>query len=131
MGLIGNLLWFTLGGGFLIGTLWVLCGLLYCLTIIGIPFGIACFRIAAFAYFPFDKVLVPAETVGEKPGFGSPVGNLVWFIFAGLWIALSCVFLGILQCLTIFGIPFGLANFKIAEAAIAPLGKRIVPSDSV
>ncbi len=126
MSFIGNLLWFIFGGGFALGLSWVFIGCLWCITIIGIPIGIACFRISAFAFFPFGKVLVPAEAVGEKAVVGSGLMNILWFIFSGLWLAISHVIVGVSYCLTIIGIPFGLANFKIAQASLAPLGKRIV-----
>lgn len=129
MALIGNILWFVFGGGFCLGLMWVLSGCLWCLTIVGIPIGIACFRISSFAFFPFGKTLVPAEMLGEKVIPGTTLMNILWCIFSGLWLSLSHIFLGIGCCLTIIGIPFGLANFKIAQAAFAPLGKRIVSKE--
>ena len=129
MRFLGNLLWFIFGGGFLAGLMWWLTGILCFCTIIGIPFGIACFRIAPFAFFPFGKELVPAEYVGEKAVIGSTLGNIIWCIFCGLWLAIGGILIGIGQCLTIILIPFGLANFKIAQAAFAPLGKRIVSTE--
>ena len=129
MRFVGNLLWFIFGGGLLGGLAWWLAGILCFCTIIGIPFGFACFRIAAFAFFPFGKELVPAEYVGGKAVFGSTLGNIIWCIFLGLWLAIGGILLGIGLCLTIIGIPFGLANFKIAQAAFAPLGKRVVSSE--
>lgn len=128
MSFIGNLLWFIFGGLFM-GLAWVFFGLLWCMTIIGIPFGICCFRIASFAFCPFGKELVPAEIVGEKAGFGSGLLNVIWIIFSGFWLSISHIFIGICECISIIGIPFGIANFKIAKAAFAPLGKRIVSSE--
>ena len=128
MSFIGNLLWFVFGG-FLLGTVWLLAGLIWCITIIGIPFGIACFRIASFAYFPFGKELVPAELMGEKVIYGTGIFNLLWCIFSGLWLAIAHILTGIGQCITIIGIPFGLAHFKLAQASFAPLGKRIVSTE--
>ena len=129
MKFVGNLLWFVFGGGLFAGLSWWLIGLFCFCTIIGIPFGIACFRIASFAFFPFGKELVPAEYVGEKAVTGSTIGNIIWCILFGLWIAIGGILVGIGQCLTIILIPFGLANFKIAQAAFAPLGKRIVSTE--
>ncbi|MBQ7403858.1 MAG: YccF family protein [Lentisphaeria bacterium] len=131
MAVLGNILWFIFGGGILLGTLWVLTGALWCITIIGIPIGVACFRIAAFSYFPFGKQLVPAEMVGEKAVFGSGFMNVIWCIFCGFWLALFHISVGVTECLGIITIPFGLANFKIAVACFAPLGKRIVSSEDL
>ena len=128
MSLVGNILWFVFGGGLFLGLSWFFAGICWCLTIIGIPFGIACFRIASFAFFPFGKKLVPAEVLGEKAVFGSGCMNVIWCIFSGFWLAVGHILIGIGCCCTIIGIPFGLANFKIAQAAFAPLGKRIVPT---
>ena len=129
MRFIGNLLWFIFGGGFFLGLTWFLIGVICFCTIIGIPFGFACFRIAAFAFFPFGKELVPAKFIGEKAMLGSTLGNIIWCIFFGLWLAIGGALLGVGLCLTIIGIPFGLAQFKIAQAAFAPLGKRVVSSE--
>ena len=129
MSFVGNLLWFIFGGGCVLGLSWFFIGLLWCCTIIGIPIGICCFRIASFAFFPFGKELVPAEIVGEKALPGSGLMNVLWVCFSGLWLSIGHVCIGIFDCCTIIGIPFGLANFKIASAAFAPLGKRIVSSE--
>ena len=126
MSFIGNLLWLVFGGGILLGLSWLLVGIVWCCTIVGIPIGIGCFRVAGFAFCPFGKELVPAEWVGEERIAGTGVMNFLWCVFSGLWLALAHVLVGIGDCLTIIGIPFGLANFKIAEAAFAPLGKRAV-----
>ena len=129
MRFIGNLLWFTLGGGAGLGLVWCLAGVVWCITIAGIPVGIACFRIASFSFFPFGKELVPAELVGEKAGAGSALLNFFWCILSGFWLALFHAVCGMAELVTVIGIPFGLANFKIATAAFAPLGKRIVSSE--
>jgi uncharacterized membrane protein YccF (DUF307 family) len=119
-----NLLWLVLSGLWLaIG--YALAGLVLCVLIITIPFGIACFRLAAFVLWPFGRAVV------RKPDAGAPstLANVIWFVVAGLWMAIAHVMLGILLCLTIIGIPLGLGNFKLAAVAIAPLGKEIVPAD--
>ena len=126
MAFVGNFVWFIFGGGIILGLAWFLSGIIFCLTIIGIPFGIAAFRIASFAFFPFGKELIPAELIGEKPVFGSGFMNVIWCILSGFWLALGHIIIGICDCLGLITIPFGLANFKIAQAAFAPLGKRIV-----
>ena len=129
MSFVGNLLWFVLGGGWLSGLIWALAGLICALTIIGIPFSIAAFRISRFAFFPFGRQLVDAELVGEKSTFGAGLGNVLWVILAGFWLALIHAIYGLLCFTSIIGIPFGLAHFKLAQVSFAPLGKRIVSSD--
>jgi uncharacterized membrane protein YccF (DUF307 family) len=119
-----NVLWFVLSGLWLaIG--YAVAGLVLCLLIITIPFGVACFRLAAFVLWPFGRAVV------RKPDAGAPstIANVLWFILAGLWMAIAHVVLGILLCVTIIGIPLGLGNFKLAAVAIAPLGKEIVSAD--
>ena len=123
-----NLIWFVFGG-LILGLVWVLLGLALCVTIIGIPFGIACFRIADFAFFPFGKDIVPAEIVGEKAVIGSSLGNLLWVIFFGFWLGLANAIIGIGYCCTIIGIPWGIASFNLAKASFAPLGKRVVSKE--
>ena len=120
-----NLLWFVFGG-FLLGLSWIFAGILCYISIIGIPFGVACMRIASFAFFPFGKALVPAETLGEQVIPGTALMNILWFIFVGFWLALEQLTTGIALCLTIIGIPFGLAHFKLCLASLAPLGQRVV-----
>lgn len=121
MALIGNLLWFVLGG-FWLGLSWVLTGVMFCCTIIGIPYGIASFRIASFAFFPFGKDVRPCANAGVC----TFLANLIWIVFAGFWLWLAAVVNGIIFSLTIIGIPFGIACFRIAKVSFAPLGKTIV-----
>ena len=117
-----NILWLVLSGLWLaLGYLFV--GVLLCVLIITIPFGIACFRLAAFVLWPFGRAVVPNPQAGAP----STVANVLWFVLAGLWMALAHLLLGVVLCLTIIGIPLGLGNFKLAAVAIAPLGKEIVP----
>jgi uncharacterized membrane protein YccF (DUF307 family) len=119
-----NLIWFVFSGLWLaIG--YALAGLVLCILIITIPFGVACFRLAGFVLWPFGRAVVRA------PGAGAPsaIANVLWFVLAGLWMAIAHVILGVLLCLTIIGIPLGLGNFKLAAVAIAPLGKEIVAAD--
>jgi uncharacterized membrane protein YccF (DUF307 family) len=118
-----NVLWFVLSG-FWLAIGYLLTGVLLCVLIVTIPFGVACFRLAAFVLWPFGRAVVP------KPGAGAPstLANVIWFVLAGLWMALAHVVLGIVLCITIIGIPLGLGNFKLAAVAIAPLGKEIVPT---
>jgi uncharacterized membrane protein YccF (DUF307 family) len=117
-------LWLVLSGVWLaLG--YALAGLVLCILIVTIPFGIAAFRLAAFSLWPFGRAVV------RKPGAGavSTVGNVIWFVLAGLWMALAHLFTGVLLCLTIIGIPLGLGNFKLIPVALAPLGKDIVSAD--
>jgi uncharacterized membrane protein YccF (DUF307 family) len=119
-----NILWLVLSGFWLaLGYLFV--GVLLCVLIITIPFGVACFRLAAFVLWPFGRA------VARKPGAGAPstIANVIWFVLAGLWMALAHVVFGVFLCITIIGIPLGLGNFKLAAVALAPLGKEIVRSD--
>ena len=126
MTLILNILWFIFGGGFLSGLLWVFLGCLLFVTVIGIPFGYAAFRIAGFAAFPFGKELVDAGNIGEKRIIGTTLANFLWIILAGIWLSISHIILGIGLCLTIIGIPFGFAHFRLAGVCFAPLGKKAV-----
>jgi uncharacterized membrane protein YccF (DUF307 family) len=121
---IGNILWFVLAGLWL-AMGYVVAGLVMCVLIITIPFGIAAFRLAVFVVWPFGRTVVRRPDAGA----GSAVGNVLWFLLAGLWLAIAHVVTGVVLCVTIIGIPFGIANFKLAAVAIAPLGKEIVPSD--
>lgn len=122
---VGNLLWFIFGGGIFACLFWLLFGLILCITVIGIPFGIASFRIASFAAFPFGKELIDARKLGEKRIVTTGLANFLWIILAGLWLAISHALAGLFLCITIIGIPFGLAHFKLAQVSFAPLGKRI------
>ena len=126
MSFVLNLLWFVLGGA-LAALLWYLFGALLCLTVVGIPFGVAAFRIAAFTAFPFGRELVDVRLLGERRVPGTAVANVVWVVLAGLWLALAHVVLGIASFVTIIGIPWGVAHFRLAQVSFAPLGQRAVP----
>lgn len=127
MALILNIIWFVFGGGFVAWLLWVVLGGLLFLTVVGIPFGFASFRIAGFAAFPFGKELVDSRAVGEERVLGTGLANFLWIILAGIWLAISHILAGATLCLTIIGIPFGFAHFRLAAVCFAPLGKRAVP----
>ena len=126
MAFVGNVLWFIFGGGIVAWFFWVLSGILLAVTIVGLPFAIAAFRIAGFAAFPFGRELVDARLVGEERIFGTGLANFLWIILAGVWLAISHALAGVSYCLTIIGIPFGIAHFKLAMVSFAPLGKRPV-----
>lgn len=129
MAFVGNLLWFVFGGGLIAWFLWVILGLLMAITIIGIPFAKAAFRIAGFAAFPFGRELIDGRLIGEKRMLGTGFVNFLWVVLAGLWLAISHAVAGIAYCITLIGIPFGLAHFKLAAVCFAPLGKRPVSSE--
>ena len=116
-----NVIWLVLSGIWL-ALAYAVAGLVCCILVITIPFGIASFRIAAYALWPFGR------TVTERRSAGIPslLGNIVWFLVAGWWIALTHAVTGILLCLTIVGIPLGIGNFKLVPVALLPLGRRIV-----
>jgi uncharacterized membrane protein YccF (DUF307 family) len=122
-----NVLWFILGG-FLAWCGWMFAGLLLAISIVGLPWAFAAFRIAGFAAWPFGRQLVDARSVGEQIIPGTGMANVLWVIFAGVWLWIAHVVAGVGLCCTIIGIPFGLAHFKLAAVSFAPLGKRAVPS---
>ena len=122
MNFLGNLLWILLGG-LLISLYYAFVGLVFCITIIGIPFGVQLFKIAGFALCPFGRQVVPGANDG---GCLSILMNIIWIIFGGIEITLAHVTLGIFFCLTIIGIPFGVQSFKMALLALTPFGKEIV-----
>jgi uncharacterized membrane protein YccF (DUF307 family) len=101
---------------------YALAGVLACLLVVTIPFGIAAFRLAGFVVWPFGRTTVRAPGAGVA----SAVGNLLWFLVAGWWLALVHLVAGVAFCLTVIGIPFGVASFKLAAVGLFPLGKRVV-----
>jgi uncharacterized membrane protein YccF (DUF307 family) len=121
-----NVLWLVLCGLWMF-LAYLLAGVLWCITIIGIPFGIASFRIGVFALWPFGRTIIQKGGAGV----GSAIGNVFWFILSGLWLAIGHAITGVLLCITIIGIPLGLANFKLIPISLFPLGKDIVPSGSI
>lgn len=124
--LLGNLLWLFLGPGLVCFFFWVIAGSIMALTIVGMPFAIACFRIAGFAALPFGRTLVDAEEVGEQRIFGTTFFAILWMLLAGVWLTLFHLIVGFVFFITIIGIPFALAHFKLAMVSFNPLGKRIV-----
>jgi uncharacterized membrane protein YccF (DUF307 family) len=122
LNLIGNLVWLVFGGlisaiGYFIG------GLVLCCTIIGIPFGIQCFKLGEFMIWPFGRKVVYNNSGG---GCLQTFANVIWLIFGGVWIAVSHFVFGILLCITIIGIPFGRKHFQMIELSLMPFGKKIV-----
>jgi uncharacterized membrane protein YccF (DUF307 family) len=131
MTLVLNVLWFVFGG-FAAGLAWIVGGIVLAITIIGLPWVPAVFRIAAFSFAPFGRQVVDrAWTTGRGQAGGGAIGlllNVVWLVFAGWYIALAHLVVGAAQCVTLIGIPFGLQHFKLAVIALAPVGKTIVPA---
>ena len=129
MRFIGNVFWFILGGA-LMGLGWWLAGLIAYLSIICIPWGKACFIIGQFAFFPFGKEAISRRYINNKDDVGTgmlgTIGNVVWFIFAGVWLAIGHVISALVCFVTIIGIPFGVQHLKLASLALAPIGKTIV-----
>ncbi len=129
MRLIGNVFWFILGGA-IMGLAWWLAGLLAFISIIGIPWGKACFVIGQFTFFPFGKEAVSRRYINDKDDIGTGalgvIGNIIWFIFAGVWLAIGHLVSALACFITIIGIPFGIQHLKLAGIAIAPIGKTIV-----
>jgi uncharacterized membrane protein YccF (DUF307 family) len=119
-----NLIWLVLAG-FWLFLCYLFAGVLLCITLIGIPFGIAAFRIGRYALWPFGYTTIERRDAGAP----SCVGNVLWLILGGWWIALGHVVTGIIQCLTIIGIPLGVANFKLIPVCLMPLGREVVPTD--
>ena len=128
MSAIGNFLWFVLGGVFM-GLGWWLVGLLAFVTIVGIPWGRACFVIGQFSFFPFGKEAIDRKTLTSKDDIGTSgagtVGNIIWFVFAGWYIALSHLIIAVAEFVSIIGIPFALKDLELAKLAVAPVGRTI------
>jgi len=129
LNVILNVAWFLLGGGIFASLLWGVAGILLFLTVVGIPFGIAAFRIANFTAFPFGRQLVDITELGEEEVFGTTLMNVLWVILAGIWLFIIHLIAAASLCLTIIGIPFGIAHFKLAIASFAPLGKTILSTE--
>lgn len=129
---IGNLIWFIFGG-IIMGLAWCFFGLLAFITIIGIPWGRSCFVMAGFSFFPFGKEAISRDKLSQSEDVGTGdfgmLGNIIWFIFAGFWLAIGHVFSAIACFITIIGIPFGLQHLKLAGISIAPIGKTIVTKE--
>ncbi len=121
MNSVGNIFWLLLGG-IVIAIIYYIVGLLMCITIIGIPFGIQLFKLGTYSLWPFGHELVDGP---NEPGCVSVFMNLIW-ILCGWWeIAILHVFCGLIFCITIVGIPLGMQHFKMAVASIFPFGKEI------
>ena len=123
MNFLGNLIWLIFGG--LVGAIsWFLAGCLWCITIIGIPVGLQCFKIAGLSLWPFGKQVVYSSSSM------SLIVNIIWLIVSGLPLAIGHFISGLLLCITIIGIPFGRQSFKLAQLALMPFGTRVVSSNN-
>ena len=120
MSFLLNILWFVLGG-WISGSLWLLAGVILAITIIGLPWTPAAFRMASFSYWPFGRTIVRRDD-----GVGSALLNILWLIFAGWWLALHHIVLAVGLALTIIGIPFAWQHIKLAGLALTPVGMDVV-----
>ncbi|YAL84310.1 YccF domain-containing protein [Dermacoccaceae bacterium W4C1] len=126
MRLLLNIIWFIFGGLWLaLGYLFA--GILMCLLIVTIPFGLAAFRMASYALWPFGRAVVPLPEAGT----GSALMNLLWFVLAGWWLALGHIVTAIAQAITIIGIPLAIGNLKMLPVSLMPFGKQIVPRSAL
>lgn len=119
MSIIGNIIWFIFGG-ILAGLAWFFVGLCWCITILGIPVGLQCFKLGRLSFFPFGRDVELSDKTS------SLLLNVLWLIFGGVELAVTHAFFGLLLCVTIIGIPFGLQHFKLAKLALLPFGAEIV-----
>ena len=126
---IFNFFWFILGG-FVMGLAWWLIGLLCFISIIGIPFGRACFVMGELAFWPFGQDVINRRYLNKADDIGTgafgTLGNIIWFVFFGIWLAIGHLFHAIVCFVTIIGIPFGLQHLKLAGLAVAPIGKTVI-----
>lgn len=132
MSAIGNLIWFVFGG-FWLGLGWWLAGLLMIVSIVGIPWARACFVLGGFCFFPFGREAIDRRELTGKDDLGTGalglLGNIVWFVFAGVWLAIGHVAAAVVNICTIIGIPFAIQHLKLASCALAPVGKTVVPKE--
>ena len=121
-----NVIWLILGG-FWLALGYVAFGIVACIFIVTIPFGVASFRMAKYAFWPFGKAVVPKPTAGV----GSGLANVIWFLVAGLWLAITHVTTAAAQAVTIVGIPLAIANLKMIPVTCFPFGKEVVDTDTI
>lgn len=128
MTLLLNILWFIFGG-WISGLLWILGGVLLAITIVGLPYSGAAFRMAGFAFWPFGKEVVSRDEIGEGDLGTGPLGfllNVIWFLLAGWYIALSHLIIAVAEAITIIGLPFAFKDLQMAGFALAPIGKTVI-----
>jgi uncharacterized membrane protein YccF (DUF307 family) len=126
-----NLIWFVLGG-FFAGLGWILAGVIMAVTIVGLPWARSCFMIARYTFWPFGYDIVSREELG-RPDLGTgtlgTIGNVIWFVLAGWWLAVMHLSAAVALAFTIIGIPFAWAHVKLAMASLFPIGKSVVAND--
>jgi uncharacterized membrane protein YccF (DUF307 family) len=131
LSLLLNIAWILFGGLWMAAG-WVLAAVIMAITIIGLPWARAAFNIAAYTLFPFGQRAVPRDTLTNRSDIGTGplgfLGNLIWLVFAGWWLALGHLITAVLWAITIVGIPFAWAHLKLAGIALWPIGKEIVPA---
>ena len=129
-----NLIWFVLGG-WLMGLGWILAGIIMALTIVGLPWARSCIMIARYSFWPFGHDIVSRDQYYGREDLGTgalgTIGNVLWFVFAGWWLALSHLALAVGFAVTIIGIPFAWAHVKLALASLFPVGKTVVATDDL
>ncbi|WP_375748561.1 YccF domain-containing protein [Vibrio sp. HN007] len=132
MRLLGNIIWFLFGGVFM-GLAWWLVGVLAFISIIGIPWGRACIVMGNFSFFPFGKEAIDREEFSGKRDIGTGplglIGNILWFLLAGIWLAIGHIMSAIACFITIIGIPFSIQHLKLAGIALFPIGKTVVDKE--
>jgi uncharacterized membrane protein YccF (DUF307 family) len=129
-----NILWFILGG-FLAGLGWWLAGILCAITIVGLPWARACFMLGNFSFWPFGRDVISRKELTGRDDLGTgtfgTIGNIVWLVFVGWWLALGHLMLAIGLGITIIGIPFAIQHLKLAYASLFPIGQTVVDADMV
>ncbi|EOX4197161.1 YccF domain-containing protein [Vibrio cholerae] len=127
---LGNIIWF-LCGGIVMGLAWWLVGVLAFISIIGIPWGRTCFVIGNFSFWPFGYEAISRDELTDQTDIGTSgfgvLGNIIWFILAGFWLAVGHILSAVACFITIIGIPFALQHLKLAVISLAPIGKTVVP----
>jgi uncharacterized membrane protein YccF (DUF307 family) len=129
---IANVIWFVFGGVWM-GLGWWLAGLIMAISIVGLPWARSCFVIGTFCFFPFGNEAINRRELTGREDLGTGalglVGNVIWFVFAGIWLAIGHVISALASAITIIGIPFAIQHLKLAGAALAPVGLTIVPKE--
>lgn len=129
---IGNIIWFLLGG-VVMGLAWWFVGLLAFISIVGIPWGRACFVIGNFSFFPFGQEAIGRDELSGREDIGTGgfglVGNVIWFLLAGVWLAIGHIMSAVACFVSIIGIPFALQHLKLAVISLAPIGQTIVAKE--
>ena len=127
-----NLLWLILGG-WIAGLAWILAGVIMAITIIGLPWARSCFMLARYSFWPFGYEIIARDQLNGQKDIGTgtlgTIGNVIWFVFAGWWLALMHISAAVCLAVTIIGIPFAWAHVKLAIASLFPIGKTVVSTD--